>query len=406
MTDTPTSETEEVSETLPEADANTPKRDVPAGNGAAWVAVGIAGAALIVGALALAAQLQPALLEQVGLRLAGTAPPAYDPAPQEAALAVLSTRIDAMEGRLTEAAQSVQALTLKQASISAMADRTDALVAEMNAVAGRLDAARQRIDSLAAGVRDADVRERVDTLSGDITRIEGTLSAAAHDLQTAEDRLAKTLGDLASRLDELTARTRLLEVAQPEHVATAASLALAAGQVRAPAVDGRPFDAPLASMRALLAREGGVPPGVTRTLQTLEDHAAQGVDTLDALRRRLATEAGNILRAGIVDADGWMDQTLRRLASIVTVRRIGEQAGESTEARLARAETRLAAGDLAAAVAEISALSGASAEAAIGWLDAARARLAVAAALADLEAFAVSRVATIRDAAGAAGSAQ
>ena len=122
------------------------------------------------------------------------------------------------------------------------------------------------------------------------------------------------------------------------------------------------------------------------------------MSTLAVLRRRIAEQAGVILRAGTATTDGWMGETLQRLAAVVTVRRTGEVPGTGTEARLARAEARLEAGDIAAAVAEISALVGPSAEAAAAWLRSARARHAAEMALADLEAFAVSQVATIRDA--------
>jgi hypothetical protein len=71
---------------------------------------------------------------------------------------------------------------------------------------------------------------------------------------------------------------------------------------------------------------------------------------------------------------------------LVTVRSVGADAeGSDADARVARAEARLADGDLAGAVAEIEGLEGPAAEAAAGWLERARARLAAEQALASLQ---------------------
>jgi hypothetical protein len=65
------------------------------------------------------------------------------------------------------------------------------------------------------------------------------------------------------------------------------------------------------------------------------------------------------------------------LANLVSIRRVGEIQGRDVEARVARAEVDLHAGDLARAVAEVSALRGSARAAAGDWLDEARGRLAV-----------------------------
>jgi hypothetical protein len=60
---------------------------------------------------------------------------------------------------------------------------------------------------------------------------------------------------------------------------------------------------------------------------------------------------------------------------IVRIRPTGEVEGDTVGAILARAETRLAAGDLAAAVEELASLDPAAKAAMAGWLERARARL-------------------------------
>ncbi|HEX6980927.1 MAG TPA: mitofilin family membrane protein, partial [Alphaproteobacteria bacterium] len=84
------------------------------------------------------------------------------------------------------------------------------------------------------------------------------------------------------------------------------------------------------------------------------------------------------------DDGSWWRPLLDRLTSLVTIRRIGEVDGDTPEAVVARAERRLAADDLAGAVAELERLQGAPAAAAGSWLADARARLTAEAALAGL----------------------
>ncbi len=369
----------------------------PSGQRLAGAAMAAGGIALIAGAFAVAAHLEPRLLGGLGA-------PAYDPEPQVAALAALSGRVDAMEGRLADAVRSLDGLTLEQASLATMAGQMDTLVQEMDALADRLDGARRRIETVARGVRDADVSERVGSLADRIGTLETALSDANDTVRTTEARLAASLAASESRIDGLAGRTRLLEVVQPEHVAGAAAVALAVGHLRDAALGGRAFSAPLSNVKALLVAEGGIPPDLARALRELENHAAAGVATPADLRRRLSAEASAILRAGVAGTDGWVDETLRRLAAVVTVRRTGDVPGAGVDARLARAEARLVAGDLAAAVAELAALTDGAADAAAPWLELANARLAVEAALADLQVEAVSRVAAIGDAAGGSAS--
>lgn len=393
MTDTSDHEETPDAEVAPETDAAPAPSSAPSsapsgGKAGVRVAIGVSLVAMMVGVLALAVQLQPQLLGRM-------AAVPYDPAPQQAALASLSARLEKAEADLSDAAQTIDALTLKQASVTAMASRTESLVQEMDGVASRLDGARKRIDELAEGVRDADVGARFGALAEDIQGLESQVSGAVGNTKAAEERLAATLAALETRVDELAARTRLLEVVQPQHVAGAAAVALAVGQLRVAVLSGQPFPAPLSNVKSILAADGETTATVSQTLRTLDVRASVGIATLATLRERFAANAGAILRAETLAAAGWMDETLRRLAAVVTVRRTGKVSGAGTEAILARAESRLDSGDLAAAVAELSMLAGAPAAAAAPWLDSARARLDVEAALTDLEAYAVSRVASI-----------
>ena len=353
-------------------------------------AITISGVALIVGAFAVAVHVEPRLLGGSGARV-------HDPQPHIEALAALSGRVDAVESRLAETARSLDDMTPERASLATMADRMDAM-------ADHLDGARRRIETVAREARAADASERVESLANRIAALETALAGTDAAVRTAEARHAASLAELESRIDELAGRTRLLEVVQPRHVAGAAALALAIGQLRDAALDGRPFSEPLSTVETLLAAEGDISPALARALRELEGHAAAGVATPNALRRKLNAEASAILHADAPGADGWVDETLRRLAVVVTVRRTGDVPGADVDARLARAEAGLLSGDLAAAAAELAALTDEAADAAAGWLTLARARLAVESGLASLHAEAAARVAAIDNAAGAGGS--
>ena len=101
--------------------------------------------------------------------------------------------------------------------------------------------------------------------------------------------------------------------------------------------------------------------------------------------------------AVVARANGSPDQgslgarLLGRVEGLVTVRPVGgEVAGDDPPARLARAEAKLDRGDLAGAVAEVGAITGAAAAPAADWLAAARARLAAQQAIQQLQAAAVA----------------
>jgi uroporphyrinogen-III synthase len=124
------------------------------------------------------------------------------------------------------------------------------------------------------------------------------------------------------------------------------------------------------------------------------------------LRARFDRVARGIAQAAIAPKGaGWIDRILRRLSKVVTIRRVGEPVPSATgpTARVARAELRLAADDLAGAVAALGGLVGAPAEAATAWRTDAAARLKADAALATLTARAIAVFGGAPAAGGAAG---
>ncbi len=154
----------------------------------------------------------------------------------------------------------------------------------------------------------------------------------------------------------------------------------------------------------------------------LAARAAAGVPTLVELQSRFPAAARAIVDAARQAAPaavenettespswyerplGWLSSAGDWLSSQVSVRPVGEVAGEDAGARVARAEVRLSQDDLAAAVKELEGLREApAAAAAAAWLGDAQARLAVDRVVSALQAAAVTRLGSSAAGTGGAG---
>ena len=162
---------------------------------------------------------------------------------------------------------------------------------------------------------------------------------------------------------------------------------LAIGQLREAARTSGPFSEELEAFKAM----AGDAAGVADSVAVLKRYAASGVPTLEALRSSFDGVAGEIVQAAMhEDGKGWFEQTLGRIASLVTVRRVDAGAEEGIDSIVAGVEADLKTGDLITAIEALESLSGPPAEAAAKWLAGARSRGAVERALAALHVFAIS----------------
>lgn len=154
--------------------------------------------------------------------------------------------------------------------------------------------------------------------------------------------------------------------------------ALAFAALAAKARSGAPY---AAELRAFLALPQDKPlPAL------VADRAETGVPTLAALAASFPDHHRAALAAGRrAEAEGPAANFGASLASLVHLRPAGPRGGDSAAAVLSRVEAASLAGDLSRAAAEADGLNPAAAAALKPWLDAARARLAVEAALADRE---------------------
>ncbi|HAD26900.1 MAG TPA: hypothetical protein DCF61_14290, partial [Alphaproteobacteria bacterium] len=119
----------------------------------------------------------------------------------------------------------------------------------------------------------------------------------------------------------------------------------------------------------------------------LRAHAADGIPSEATLRLQFPAAARAILNADKAGTDAsWLNRLWASLRSLFMLRPTGDVPGDDTAAIVARAEARLAAGDLYAAVQQLAALQGPAAAAAQDWLAPANARLAAQQAMAGLTA--------------------
>lgn len=159
-----------------------------------------------------------------------------------------------------------------------------------------------------------------------------------------------------------------------------AEFLLAVGQLREAALAGRGFAEELRAARAL-APESAAP-----LFARLAGQQA-GVETRASLARRFGPVANAVVAAARVEQAAqtpWLADALERVQRYLSIRRVGELEGASPAARVARAEARLAVDDLAGALAALDPAGPTWLAPAHEWMEAARARLALEAALARL----------------------
>jgi hypothetical protein len=235
------------------------------------------------------------------------------------------------------------------------------------AAGGRVGELAGTLDELRTALQTS--QERVTGVGDQVTALRDRVDGVAGTVQALDQRVT-TLQD---RLDSAEDRRE-----------RAATLALLVSQLDAALTESRPYDRLLQTLAELAEDDATVREAVAR----LEPAAATGIPDLMTLRQRFAATANEIVhRARAPEGDGLIDRATDNLMRLVTIRPVGADArGDSPEARVARAEAKLAAGDLAGAVAELEQLEGPPAEAAAEWLELARLRLAAKEAVTSLQA--------------------
>jgi hypothetical protein len=308
-------------------------------------------------------------------------------------LADIEQRFAAIDARLAELSE-IMSDAAAAGDVAGLASRVDTAADGLAAieqyladVEARLDAVADRPEVTSDGTLVFDPSPLEDRLAALEAAPAATGSGPDETTTRAIDEVEVEAQRLAALADDMAARIATLE-SRPAPTGGAAAAMLAVAQLRAALGGSGTFEAALAAVRATI--DGGAP--VTAALDALVPHATTGIPTSAMLRARFTGLADDIVRAGYAPPEGsWVARTMARLAKLVTVRRTGDDViGVTPEAIAARTEARLAAGDLAGAVAEAETLDGAPLAVAADWLDQAQARLAAGRALATLDARAVA----------------
>jgi len=326
------------------------------------------------------------------------------PAADGAALTDLASRVDAAIAAAREsAAAEVAALSARldatredlkargadggEAAKAALADAATRLSAEVEKQKAEITAALDGMRKRLGGVEG--LRAEVDGLVGRLGGLETSNTEAKADRGRIAESLDQTLeategrvGSMESKLAKIEAGAEAATKAQAEAV-----FAVALADLKSAVDAGRPFGPEWEVVKR--AAPEGVP-----TLAPLEAFVATGVPSPTKLREdlpkvaRAMVEADEAASAGA----GFLDRMMSHAASIVRVRPAGESAGESLAAKVSRIESRLASGDLPAALAAWKALPDGARGASAKWGAALEARVAVDAALAAQTAGVVSKL--------------
>lgn len=230
-----------------------------------------------------------------------------------------------------------------------------------------------------------------------LTALEAKTATTPDDVKAAKDAigtLTASLTEVGGKIDGIAERLTKIESSDLLEMARRASLATAIANLSRAAQGSAPFKQEYDVAAALV-------PGDAR-VAAIAPLAARGVPTASTLIASFGNLADAALDAErIAKSEGWWSRIWANLMSLVSARTVGETDLNTNEGRLARAEVRLAAGDLAAAVKELNAVDGDAREPLKVWLGDAKARLDLEATLADLNTRAIEALASPTSAATA-----
>jgi hypothetical protein len=283
---------------------------------------------------------------------------------------------DGGDARVTELSNEVKNLSarietlanrpLPQSDPAGLAQRIDRLTAAIGDTEQRLASIERRPLQQAPDL--STVNQRTAAIETAIKDLRGALT----DLRRAAEQMPPAATPQA--IDALTSRIggleeRISALAAPRAAASTASLAAEIGALNALSdalKSGLPFSKELEAARVQLGERAA-------PLAVLEPYAGKGIPTTAALAESLSQLAPQLTRAPSADTSV-LGRLLDNATRLVEVRPVGEPEGKSPGAIVARAETKLARGDVAGALAEVEQLPDGAKAAALTWIAAAAQR--------------------------------
>ena len=272
---------------------------------------------------------------------------------------------------------------------------TAALDAAKRELTARLDDLDKRMRGVAAtaaqadhsGSSDADLAE----LRGKISVLEsrpGVTLETEKDVAALKTDIASLRTALADAADKAKADASTLNTGEQKALAAARASAVIgiAARLSAALDSGLPFATDL-GLLAPLAKDDAK---LADIMAPLQPQAAAGVISRSALAAQFPAVAKAALADDVAD-DSFGERLLGKLRGLVSLRRVGADVpGDSVEAKLARAEAALNAGDIAKAVELVKSLPPQTAKATQAWLARADIHLAAQHAVDQIAAHAVA----------------
>ena len=229
----------------------------------------------------------------------------------------------------------------------------------------------------------ATLRLELATMRNTVQTIDQTIAVQRDQTKLLAEAVDKARGEASAR-----------NAGEQKAVSAARASALIgiAARLSAAVESGLPFATDLALLTPLAQGDARL----TESAAALQTYAQTGVASRPALVAEFPAVAKAALADDLAD-DSFGERLLGKVRGLVSLRRVGNDVeGDGTEAKLARAEAALEAGDLAKAVALVKTLPPPTARATAGWLSRAQAHLAAKQAADQISSHAVTLLGSAR----------
>jgi uroporphyrinogen-III synthase len=318
------------------------------------------------------AAIPPAPTPALDLQSVQAAANAVANAAVETARRDLTARLDDLEKRLRAlSAVAAEKPTGSDPAVAELRSRVEALEGRPAAVPSTGTPAAP------PAMPAAETDKEIAVLRAEITTLHTALQALDQSV-TGQREQTKALGDALGARN--TGEQKALVAAR------ASAVIGVAARLSAALDSGLPFATDLTLLAPLTQGDAKL----TEVAAALQPYAQAGVASRAALAASFPAVAKAALADDIAD-DSFSERLLGKVRSIVSLRRVGDDVpGDSAEAKLARAEAALDAGDLAKAVDLVKSLPPQTAKATQAWLARAEAHLAAKRAIDALAAHAIS----------------
>ena len=283
-------------------------------------------------------------------------------------LAILAGVIGLLTGALVlaliflfagDSARRLMASAAETASSSRISSDLAAVQEHAAQLAKKQDGIEKRAADLEAQAKKFDlapVQSRLDKLAADMAELRRFAERMQTERAASDEALGERIDAFDAKLKQATARPALADAAE----------VVALGALRDAIAKGTPFAKELGAVRAMLGDAGA-------SLAPLESSAAKGLPTMADLRRSFAQLAPKLAHEPKSES-GYLARLMSSASRLVEIRPVGEVAGTSAGAVVARIETRLANNDLAAALNEAGQLPPSAKAQAADWIAAASRR--------------------------------